>query len=38
MGWETFYDKTFGGHADLSLVPEEEKAGLSRPIGPRRAR
>lgn len=26
MGWESFYTKTFGGHADLSLVPEEEKA------------
>jgi pimeloyl-ACP methyl ester carboxylesterase len=26
MGWETFYAKTFGSHADLSLVPEEEKA------------
>ena len=26
MGWESFYAKTFGGHADLSLVPAEEKA------------
>ncbi len=26
MGWESFYAKTFGGHADLSLVPPEEKA------------
>jgi pimeloyl-ACP methyl ester carboxylesterase len=26
MGWESFYAKTFGSHADLSLVPEEEKA------------
>ncbi|HST35596.1 MAG TPA: alpha/beta hydrolase [Allosphingosinicella sp.] len=26
MGWENFYTKTFGGHADLGLVPEEEKA------------
>lgn len=25
MGWETFYTKTFGGHADLGLLPEEEK-------------
>lgn len=25
MGWETFYEKTFGSHADLSLIPEEEK-------------
>jgi len=25
MGWESFYTKTFGGHADLSLVPEAEK-------------
>jgi pimeloyl-ACP methyl ester carboxylesterase len=25
MGWESFYSKTFGSHADLSLVPEEEK-------------
>ncbi|HVQ07775.1 MAG TPA: alpha/beta hydrolase [Allosphingosinicella sp.] len=26
MGWESFYAKTFGSHADLSLVPPEEKA------------
>jgi len=26
MGWESFYAKTFGGHADLSLIPLEEKA------------
>lgn len=26
MGWENFYTKTFGGHADLALVPPEEKA------------
>jgi pimeloyl-ACP methyl ester carboxylesterase len=26
MGFETFYEKTFGSHADLSLVPAEEKA------------
>jgi len=26
MGWESFYTKTFGTHADLSLVPPEEKA------------
>jgi pimeloyl-ACP methyl ester carboxylesterase len=26
MGWESFYTKTFGSHADLSLVPPEEKA------------
>ena len=26
MGWESFYTKTFGGHADLGLVPPEEKA------------
>ena len=25
MGWESFYTKTFGGHADLSLIPEAEK-------------
>jgi len=25
MGWESFYTKTFGSHADLSLVPPEEK-------------
>jgi pimeloyl-ACP methyl ester carboxylesterase len=26
MGMETFYTKTFGSHADLSLIPPEEKA------------
>jgi pimeloyl-ACP methyl ester carboxylesterase len=26
MGLERFYARTFGSHADLSLVPEEEKA------------
>jgi pimeloyl-ACP methyl ester carboxylesterase len=26
MGWESFYTKTFGSHADLALVPPEEKA------------
>ena len=26
MGWESFYAKTFGSHADLSRVPEAEKA------------
>ena len=26
MGFATFYEKTFGGHADLSLIPNEEKA------------
>jgi pimeloyl-ACP methyl ester carboxylesterase len=25
MGIETFYEKTFGGHADLSLIPAEER-------------
>ncbi len=25
MGIETFYEKTFGSHADLAAVPEEEK-------------
>jgi pimeloyl-ACP methyl ester carboxylesterase len=26
MGWESFYAKTFGGHADLGRVPPQEKA------------
>ena len=26
MGWESFYTKTFGSHADLALVPPGEKA------------
>lgn len=30
MGWESFYAKTFGSHADLSLVPEAEKAAYLR--------
>ena len=25
MGFETFFDKTFGGHVDLALIPEAEK-------------
>jgi pimeloyl-ACP methyl ester carboxylesterase len=25
MGFETFYEKTFGGHADLSLIPPQER-------------
>ena len=25
MGFETFYEKTFGSHADLSLIPDEER-------------
>jgi pimeloyl-ACP methyl ester carboxylesterase len=25
MGFETFYEKTFGSHADLSLIPAEER-------------
>lgn len=25
MGIETFFDKTFGGHVDLALIPEDEK-------------
>ena len=25
MGFETFHEKTFGGHADLSLIPDEER-------------
>ena len=25
MGFETFYEKTFGSHTDISRVPEEEK-------------
>ena len=25
MGLETFFDKTFGSHADLSLIPDEER-------------
>ena len=26
MGWETFFDKSFGGHVDLALIPPEERA------------
>jgi pimeloyl-ACP methyl ester carboxylesterase len=26
MGWDAFYRKTFGSHADLSRVPDEERA------------
>jgi pimeloyl-ACP methyl ester carboxylesterase len=25
MGLETFYEKTFGGHADLAAIPDEER-------------
>lgn len=25
MGWETFFEKSFGAHVDLKLVPEEER-------------
>jgi pimeloyl-ACP methyl ester carboxylesterase len=25
MGFETFYEKTFGGHADLGIIPPEER-------------
>jgi pimeloyl-ACP methyl ester carboxylesterase len=25
MGFDTFYEKTFGGHADLSLIPADER-------------
>ena len=25
MGYEAFFDKTFGGHVDLSIIPEAEK-------------
>jgi len=25
MGYETFFEKTFGGHVDLSIIPEAEK-------------
>lgn len=30
MGWESFYAKTFGSHADLSLVSGDEKAAYLR--------
>ena len=26
MGWDTFFDKSFSGHVDLSLIPPHEKA------------
>ena len=26
MGFDTFFDKSFGGHVDLALIPNEEKA------------
>jgi pimeloyl-ACP methyl ester carboxylesterase len=26
MGWETFFDKSFGGHVDLALISSEERA------------
>jgi len=26
MGWETLFDKSFGGHVDLSIIPPEERA------------
>lgn len=26
MGWDTFFDKSFGGHVDLALIPPEERA------------
>jgi pimeloyl-ACP methyl ester carboxylesterase len=26
MGWDSFFDKSFGGHVDLALIPPEEKA------------
>jgi pimeloyl-ACP methyl ester carboxylesterase len=26
MGWETFFDKSFSGHVDLSIVPPDERA------------
>jgi pimeloyl-ACP methyl ester carboxylesterase len=25
MGFKTFFDKTFGGHVDLALIPDDEK-------------
>ena len=25
MGYETFFEKSFGGHVDLSLIPDEER-------------
>jgi len=25
MGWDTFFDKSFGGHVDLARIPPEEK-------------
>jgi len=26
MGWETFFDKSFGGHVDLAIIPPAERA------------
>jgi pimeloyl-ACP methyl ester carboxylesterase len=26
MGWEKFFDKSFGGHVDLALIPTQERA------------
>jgi len=26
MGWETLFDKSFGGHVDLAIIPPEERA------------
>jgi pimeloyl-ACP methyl ester carboxylesterase len=26
MGWETFFAKSFGGHVDLALIPDSERA------------
>jgi pimeloyl-ACP methyl ester carboxylesterase len=26
MGWEAFFDKSFGGHVDLSIIPPQERA------------
>ena len=25
MGWDAFFDKTFGGHVDLAIIPPEER-------------
>ncbi len=26
MGWDAFFDKSFGGHVDLAIIPPEDKA------------
>ncbi len=26
MGWDTFFDKSFGGHVDLAIIPPDERA------------